>query len=86
VEYQVNQASFCWGAAVMTQTTTTTNVSKIERRKHWQDRRMNNERRNPVRIGHMNDECRSDVPRRDSDIAGKLVEGERWWSGDRNFA
>ncbi len=69
----------------MSHTNTQTNVTRIERRKHWRDRRMKDERRNPVRISHMNDECRDAAPRRDSDIAGTLVEGELWWSGDNNF-
>ena len=69
----------------MSHSKTPSNVSKIERRKHWRDRRGNSERRNPARISHMDDECRDGAPRRDADLAGKLVEGEHWWSGDRNF-
>ena len=61
------------------------NVKKIERRKHWRDRRKMSERRNPERLHHMESDCRNNVPRRESDIIGTLVEGELWWSGDRSF-
>ena len=61
------------------------NVKKIERRKHWYDRRAHADRRNQERLGHTEYDCRSYVPRRQSDVAGGLVEGEVWWSGDRRF-
>jgi len=56
-----------------------------ERRRNWRDRRVGEERRNPERLKHMDGECRSNVPRRSSDLAGKLEDGEYWWSGDRRF-
>jgi len=62
------------------------NETKIERRKHWRDRRVLVERRNSGRISQAEYDCRDGAPRRESDIAGKLVEGEIWWSGDRRFA
>ncbi len=61
------------------------NGEKIERRKHWMDRRKMPERRNPARLMHMESDCRNNIPRRESDIIGTLVEGELWWSGDRSF-
>ena len=70
----------------MSNSDTTSNVARGERRKHWRDRRANSERRNLVRISHMNDECRNEAPRRESDIVGTLIEGENWWSGEKNIA
>lgn len=58
---------------------------KQERRKHWRDRRSALERRSCARLSNMDGECRNNVPRRESDVAGKLDEGELWWSGDRKF-
>lgn len=58
---------------------------KMERRKHWRDRRAEAERRNQARLNRMDGECRNNTPRRESDLAGTLVEGELWWSGDRTF-
>ena len=52
---------------------------KEERRKHWRDRRRAPERRNQQRLQHANDDCRSGVPRRQSDVGGELAEGEIWW-------
>lgn len=61
------------------------NVKRIERRKHWRDRRTHADRRNPGRLGQAEFDCRSYAPRRKSDITGSLVEGEIWWGGDRRF-
>lgn len=55
--------------------------SAVDRRTGNLDRRLNGERRNKDRLLHMKGECRSNVPRRNSDVAGRLVEGELWWSG-----
>jgi len=54
------------------------NVETIERRKHWRDRRVESDRRNPERLRVAYD-CRSGVPRRESDLAGELPEGDIWW-------
>ena len=43
------------------------------------------ERRNAERLSHMDGDCRNNIPRRESDLAGELDEGELWWSGDRKF-
>lgn len=69
----------------MKQSRPQSNVKKIERRKHWYDRRAHADRRIPARLSQTEYDCRSYVPRRESDIAGALVEGEAWWSGDRRF-
>jgi len=53
---------------------------RVERRKHWRDRRRDIERRNTARNQHENYECRSGVPRRQSDVAGELYDGEVWWN------
>lgn len=58
---------------------------KTERRKHWRDRRAAPERRIPERMQHTDYECRSGVPRRQSDIADALPEGEVWWEEDLNY-
>ena len=50
-----------------------------ERRKHWRDRRVNPDRRNPERLAHAGFDCRSGVPRRASDIGGELADGDVWW-------
>ena len=63
----------------------TSNVEKVERRKHWRDRRKVSERRSQGRLSHMEEDCRNDSPRRESDITGTLVEGELWWSGHQSF-
>lgn len=51
----------------------------LERRKHWRDRRVSPDRRSPERLEHSEYDCRSGVPRRASDIAGELADGEVWW-------
>lgn len=53
--------------------------SAPERRKHWTDRRMLADRRNPERQLHAGFDCRSGVHRRKSDLGGELAEGEVWW-------
>jgi hypothetical protein len=50
-----------------------------ERRKHWRDRRVGPDRRNAERLQRDHHDCRSDVPRRQSDIGGELADGEIWW-------
>ena len=52
-----------------------------ERRMGALDRRVNDERRNHDRMSHLKGECRSNTPRRETGMAGKMVEGELWWSG-----
>ncbi len=59
--------------------------NKEERRKHWRDRRMSPERRNQQRLQRTNDDCRSGVPRRQSDVGGELAEGEVWWEQGSNY-
>jgi hypothetical protein len=59
--------------------------SQIERRKHWRDRRACLDRRNPERIAHSGYDCRSDNPRRQSDIDGDLAEGDIWWNSDESY-
>lgn len=56
-----------------------------ERRKHWRDRRMIPDRRNPERLQRTAFDCRSGIPRRQSDIGGELAEGEIWWEEDDKF-
>lgn len=56
------------------------NVEVIERRKHWRDRRAGSDRRNSQRLRLVSYDCRSGQPRRQSDIAGELNEGEVWWA------
>jgi hypothetical protein len=58
--------------------------NKEERRKHWRDRRKTPERRNQHRLQRSNDDCRSGVPRRQSDIGGELADGEIWWEQDKS--
>lgn len=50
-----------------------------ERRKHWRDRRMQADRRNPERQLRTDFDCRSGFHRRKSDLGGELSEGEIWW-------
>ena len=69
----------------MLQPDKTNKQPKVERRKHWRDRRCTPERRNPERLQHMEYECRSGVPRRQSDLADVLTEGEVWWEEDANY-
>ena len=59
--------------------------NKIERRKHWRDRRVTPDRRNPDRMQRTGYDCRSDVPRRQSDLGGELADGEIWWEQDDNY-
>ena len=54
-------------------------ASKPERRKHWRDRRMLVDRRSIERQSHAGFDCRSGVPRRESDLGGELADGEVWW-------
>ena len=65
----------------MTQDKKPSDASSSDRRTDWLDRRKSDERRNPVRLSHMDGECRNNAPRRSSDIAGKLIEGDLWWGG-----
>lgn len=58
---------------------------KEERRKHWRDRRITPDRRNPERLQRAAYDCRSGVPRRQSDIGGELVDGDVWWQQDENY-
>jgi hypothetical protein len=53
-----------------------------ERRKLWVDRRTGGDRRSAARLRMHADECRSGLPRRASDLAGELVDGEVWWRVD----
>ena len=62
-----------------------TRHQKVERRKHWRDRRCTPERRSPERLQRMEYECRSGIPRRKSDLADVLTEGEVWWEEDVNY-
>ena len=58
---------------------------KEERRKHWRDRRVSPDRRNTERLQRTDFDCRSGVPRRQSDIGGELAEGEIWWEEGINY-
>ena len=58
---------------------------KVERRKHWRDRRITPDRRNADRLQRTDYDCRSGIPRRQSDLAGELAEGEVWWEQDNNL-
>jgi len=58
---------------------------KEERRKHWRDRRITPDRRNQQRLQRTSYDCRSGVPRRQSDVGGELAEGEVWWQQDNNY-
>jgi hypothetical protein len=55
---------------------------KVERRKHWRDRRATSDRRNSDRLQRTDYDCRSGIPRRQSDVAGELADGEVWWEQD----
>jgi len=55
------------------------NVEAVERRKEWQDRRTGDDRRNPERLRMVSYDCRSGQPRRSSDVAGELADGDIWW-------
>lgn len=50
-----------------------------DRRLNWRERRSSNERRNPVRVQHMPEDCRRGVPRRESDVSGSTNEVDVWW-------
>ena len=56
-----------------------TNVHRLERRKHWRDRRGIIDRRCTARNAHDGFDCRSGNPRRRSDIEGECFEAEVWW-------
>ncbi len=59
------------------------NVEKIERRKHWRDRRQSSDdRRNQQRLRLVTYDCRTGQPRRQSDVGGKLADGDVWWDKD----
>ena len=58
---------------------------KEERRKNWRDRRIRPDRRNSERLQRADFDCRSGVPRRQSDIAGELADGEVWWQVESNY-
>lgn len=58
------------------------NVELLERRKHWRDRRSNEDRRNPARLYLASFECRGNSPRRKADVSGELADGEVWWNKD----
>jgi hypothetical protein len=60
----------------------TSHKTNSERRKHWQDRRSFLDRRNPERLSHSSYDCRSGAPRRQSDLAGELAEGDIWWNSN----
>lgn len=69
----------------MTHIKNTENSSNNERRASDIDRRTNAERRSKERLACMRAECRKNVPRRESDSAGRLIEGELWWNGTHRF-
>jgi len=56
--------------------------TNVDRRRHWRDRRNGSDRRNSVRLQFTGFDCRSGIPRRDSDLGGELAEGEIWWNKD----
>ena len=64
----------------MSKKSSVANVEDVERRKHWRDRRMSNDRRNPERLRLVSYDCRSGIPRRAADVAGELADGEVWWN------
>ncbi len=57
-----------------------TNIGFIERRKHWHDRRVSDDRRHPSRVRLVSYDCRSGQPRRQSDVRGELSDGDIWWN------
>ena len=65
----------------MSHSINTGNENEAEQRSGRGDRRVSGERRNIERLKHMKGECRCNVPRRGTDMAGRLVEGELWWTG-----
>lgn len=58
------------------------NVESVERRKHWRDRRANDGRRNSERMRLVSYDCRTGLPRRQSDLTGEVADGEIWWNKD----
>ncbi len=64
----------------MSKKSSVANVETIERRKHWRDRRMSDDRRNPERMRMVSYDCRSGSPRRAADVAGELTDGDVWWN------
>jgi hypothetical protein len=66
----------------MSKKSSVANVETIERRKHWRDRRVNDDRRNPERLRLVSYDCRNGSPRRAADVAGELADGEVWWNKD----
>ncbi len=63
----------------MSKKSSVANVETIERRKHWRDRRVSDDRRNPERMRMVSYDCRSGSPRRAADVAGELSDGDVWW-------
>ena len=55
------------------------NIESVERRHAWQDRRSGNDRRNLQRLRLVSYDCRTGQPRRKSDLAGELSDGDIWW-------
>ena len=64
----------------MSKKSSVANVETIERRKHWRDRRVSDDRRNPERLRLVSYDCRSGSPRRQSDVGGELSDGDIWWN------
>ncbi len=58
------------------------NVEPVERRKHWRDRRVAEDRRNPQRLRLVSYDCRSGQPRRQADVTGEVSDGDIWWNKD----
>ncbi len=59
--------------------------TQVERRKHWRDRRVRPDRRNPERLQRSAYDCRSGSPRRESDVGGELAEGAVWWQEGKDY-
>jgi len=55
------------------------NIEPVERRKHWRDRRLGDDRRSSRRLELTVYDCRSGQPRRASDVTGELTDGDIWW-------
>jgi hypothetical protein len=68
----------------MSKKSSVANVEKVERRRHWRDRRNGNDRRSNGRLQLTGTDCRSGLPRRASDLSGELAEGEIWWNKDKD--
>ena len=64
----------------MSKKSSAANVETIERRKHWRDRRLSSDRRNPERLRLVSYDCRSGLPRRTADVTGELTDGDVWWN------